>query len=335
MIKIDILKWVLLLGVFLGAISFCWVNYKEFQKNNWAELSPILFTPRDDPDRLSAQGSLTPEPEKNSASPWEWAQEQKKLYQVGTLEQERLVNSLNQNFPQKESRLKALSYLRLGTPYRFGCLGEGRGARDPEPVFRLDVTDCTAFVLTNIALLNSRSLMEGEHNMMIANYRPRFENEAEEYELSFDNRLHFTTDRNQVSPFFKDITSEIWPLEYLNQKTLVLNKRKLDGSRLIDIDWQKQTELTYLPNESLSKNVLHLLPETVGVAFVNKDYFEIGLDVAHEGFLFGGHQLVHASSEHEEVVAVDFWDYYFSPESPPRFDGIVVFDPLGEKQPSD
>lgn len=268
--------------------------------------------------------------EEQAFSPWEWAKNQKKLYQLDPDRQEQVLLEVNRLFSQKSDRIKALSFLRLDTPYQFGCLGEGAGRTDPDPVFRLDVTDCTAFVLTNMALLNAQDVEQAEDNMKIANYRARINPKTgqKEYQLSFEERLHFTTDRNNTSPLFEDITSNVVSSHKLKREEIVLNKIQEDGTRIININWQKQIEFVYIPNSALSKETLNRLPEATGVAFVKEDYFQLGLDVAHEGFLFDRSLLVHASSEQNKVVAVDFLNYYFGRQETSRFDGIIVFNLL-------
>ncbi len=295
------------------------------------EKIPDLDSPKHDSESLQEKEPETDSPEKDSPSPWEWAKDQAGFHRLNPSGQEQVLSELNGLFFQKSERLKALSFLRLGTPYQFGCLGEGENQKDSDPVFRLDVTDCTAFVLTNVALLNAYNLEQAKENMKIVNYRPQIGSQTgqKEYQLSFENRLHFTTDRNSTSPLFEDITSTVAFSEELRNKEVVLNRVKEDGTRIIDIEWQKQVELTYIPNNNISQETLNRLPETAGIAFIKEDYFQLGLDVAHEGFLFNQSLLVHASSEQNKVVAVDFLDYYFGRQNePPRFDGIIVFNPL-------
>ncbi|MBZ9569716.1 DUF1460 domain-containing protein [Patescibacteria group bacterium] len=106
----------------------------------------------------------------------------------------------------------------------------------------------------------------------------------------------------------------------------ILNRVKEDGKRLIDIDWEKEIIIKYIPSEYITEELLQNLPEAIGVAFIKEGDEEIGLDVRHEGFLFDGEFLFHATSARGEVVAVDFFEYYFGEDGKtPRFDGIVLF----------
>ena len=218
---------------------------------------------------------------------WQWIDNQKKLYELSSTEIDSILEEVWQRFPEEEERLKALAILRLGTPYQLGCLGEESG-RDKDPIFRLDVTDCTAFVLTNVALLHSQTIDEAKETIKFLNYQP---NSA----ITFENRLHFTTDRNAVSPYFRDITGENLCACKLKTKKVILNKVKSDGNRLIDIDWQKEIVLKYIPNEFITKDLFQNLPKAIGIAFIKEGDEEIGLDVRHEGFLFDGQFLFHAT----------------------------------------
>ncbi len=250
-------------------------------------------------------------------SNWQWLEKQKKLYELSSFENNLILKEINELFPNQEERLKALSFLRLGTPYQAGCLGEGKG-RDQDPIFRLDKADCTVFVMTNIALLHSQSLEEAEEIIKSINY-------SSPQDISFETRLHFTTDRNITSSYFQNITEEIIDLNKLKEKKVVLNKL-LDGERLIDIDWEKEVSFFYLPSQEINQELFSSLPSVIGIAFLIEGDEKIGLDVRHEGFLFDGQNFIHASSEEQKVVSIDFFEYYFRKEENPRFDGIVFFE---------
>ncbi|MBU2598087.1 MAG: DUF1460 domain-containing protein [Actinobacteria bacterium] len=260
---------------------------------------------------------------KIDGSNWQWVNNQKKLYQLSSVEINSILKELQKRFLNKDEKLKALSILRLGTPYQFGCLGEESG-RDKDPLFRLDLTDCTGFVLTNVALLHAENLTEAREMMRSLNYRLK-ENE-EEYKTSFENRLHFTADRNMTSLYFQDVTEQIAGFDKIKEKKVILNKIKPDGERLIDIVWEKEIIIKYIPNEYITKELLSSLPKAVGIAFIKEGDEEIGLDVRHEGFLFSSEFLFHATSAQGEVMTVDFFKYYFDKEGDPKFNGIILFD---------
>lgn len=250
-------------------------------------------------------------------SNWQWLEGQKKIYQLRPEELSLFLKELQQKFPEKQERLKALAILRLGTPYQLGPLGEEKD-RDKDPIFRLDVTDCTAFILTTTALLHSSTIENAREIMKFLNYYSE--------KITFESRLHFTTDRNEVSSYFKDITKEAVQVDKIKQKKLILNKIKEDGKRLIDIDWEKSITLNYISYSHITREFLEELPEAVGIAFIRENDAGIGLDVAHEGFLFNGETLIHASSIQGKVIEENFLDYYFSNQNVPRFEGIILFE---------
>jgi len=249
----------------------------------------------------------------------QWIESQEKLYKLTSTEVDLILKEVQYRFLDKTERFKALTSLRLNTPYQFGCLGEEKG-RDNDPIFRLDMTDCTAFVLTNAALLHSKNVEEAEEAMRYLNYRPGSE-------ISFESRLHFTTDRNTVSPYFKDATEKFFCDCELETVKIVLNMVKEDGERLIDIDWEREMVIKYLPSKNITKTSFSNLPKAIGIGFVKEGDEKIGLDIRHEGFLFDGEVLSHASSAEKKVVSVNFFEYYFgAPGSVPRFDGIILFE---------
>jgi len=305
------LKIILLIFVLILAVGF--IVYKiSCQDQLTVNISKALQEKRiEDPSKTNKQ----------------WLHNQKKLHQLTSIEINSILKEVQRRFPDKDERLKALSILRLDTPYQFGCLGE-ESAKDKDPIFRLDVTDCTAFVLTNVALLHSQRLEEAEEMMKFLNYRPEknLKTGEIEYKITFENRLHFTTDRNISSPYFQDITEQVAGPSRIKKKKVILNKIKADGERLINIDWEKEIVMKYIPNGYITKELLSGLPEAIGIAFIKEGDEEIGLDVRHEGLLFDGSILFHASSTQKKVVTVDFLNYYFGEDGNPRFDGVILFE---------
>jgi len=323
-----ILKIVLLLTIFILAASF--IIYESSFKIKEIDSLANSFLGEDEIKltqlTLKKKASEGKRIEDSSEANWQWVYNQKKLYQSTTTEINLTLKELQQRFPNKDERLKALSILRLDTPYQLGCLGEEAG-RDKDPIFRLDVTDCTVFVLTNAALLHSQTFKEAKEMMKFLNYRPEknLETEKIEYKITFENRLHFTADRNIASLYFQDITKKIAGSDRIKEKTVILNKIKADGNRLIDIDWEKEIVIEYIPNEYITKELFAESLKAIGIAFIKEGDEEIGLDVRHEGLLFNGNLLFHASSTQGKIVAVDFFDYYFRKDSNSRFDGVILF----------
>ncbi len=274
-------------------------------------MGSLFFLSPEEEEYYSAEND-----EKDTESKWQWLENQEKLYNLNSRKVNLVLAEIQERFTDKGERLKALSVLRLGTPYQLGCLGEESG-RDKDPIFRLDVTDCTVFVLTNVALVHSQTVEEAVIMMSDLNYRPNSE-------ITFENRLHFTTDRNEVSPYFKDVTQEVGG-DKIKTKKVVLNKKN-NGQRLIDIDWQREIMIRYIPSEYITRDFFEKLPESVGIAFLKKGDEEIGLDVRHEGFLFEKNKLFHANSDKGKVVSEDFFEYYFKEKNNARFDGVIFFE---------
>jgi hypothetical protein len=247
---------------------------------------------------------------------WGWVNGQEKLYNLSSTKINLILEEIQNRFPNTSDRLKALSILRLNTPYKVGCLGEESG-RDDDPIFRLDVADCTVFVLTNVALLHSQTVAEARGMMAILNYQS-------DSDITFENRLHFTINRNEVVKYFKDITKQIGGLE-TEERQVILNE-EIKEKRLIDINWEKEITLEYIPNKYITKELFRDLPQAVGIAFIREGDEKIGLDIRHEGILFDGELFFHASSVQKKVVAEDFFEYYFQTNDIPRFDGITFFE---------
>jgi hypothetical protein len=195
------------------------------------------------------------------------------------------LNRGQQNIEVEEQQLKQIITGFIGTPYEGGPLNE-------EVLYRTDAFDCTTLVLISAAEFHSGEETASEMMKKI-NYYP-------EGEVSYENRVHFTTWRNQNSRFFKDITREIAP-DMFQEKTVVLNH-----TRLLDIDWEEEIVIPYILKENVTEITL---PDLVGVAFLYPEDENIGLDVRHEGFVLDGQDLVHASSTKGEVVKEDFFTY--------------------------
>ena len=191
----------------------------------------------------------------------------------------------------EDESLKNLVYEFLGRPYERGPLGEEEGER----IYREDVFDCTTLVLVSASKYNANG-KSAEEMMKVANYYP-----AEV--ISYENRLHFTTYRNKVSPLFEDITRQIGG-DLTEQKKVLLNKDKEGEGRLIDIDWEEEVVIKYIKTEDIQK-ITENIPKKVGVAFIVDGDENMGLDVRHEGFVFNSNELVHASSQRGEVYKED------------------------------
>lgn len=174
-------------------------------------------------------------------------------------------------------------------------MGEGEGER----IYREDAFDCTTFVLTVAARMHAGQGNASEMMKAIHYYPPG--------EVSFENRLHFSSYRNRVSDYFKDITSEVGG-ELTRRRRVVLNRHRPGRGRLVDIDWERELTVEYIPSARVPA-VVDQLPEVAGAAFVRRESFRKGLGVVHEGLVLDGRYLAHASSAQGKVVRVDFLDY--------------------------
>jgi|TARA_B100001105_G_C22389558_1_gene443684 hypothetical protein len=216
-------------------------------------------------------------------------------------------------FPDFHVRLKAFALWQVGKPYEIFKLGE-EVEPDPDPIIRLDVSDCTVHVLTSLAFTQSHSWMEARNNMITIHYK--------DGQPNYKTRWHYTSDRIQENPYTVNITNDL--TEQLESVDITLN-RKADGSEFLDLDWEKTTTLTFIPNDQIKKAFLSKLPNVCGVAFVKKSYFDMGIVIAHEGMIIDQKNIIHASAEYGETVNVDFMDYYFR-EDGPLFDGIMIYE---------
>ncbi len=193
---------------------------------------------------------------------------------------------------QREEKVRDYDDLRevitgfVGTPYELGPLDEG------DNIYREDAFDCTTLVLVSVSNLHSDN---PEEKIKDVNYHP-------EGEVSYENRLHFSTYRNKINNYFSDITTEVGG-EYVRRKDVVLNR-----DRLIDIDWQKEITIDEIRSENVP-GIVDNLPEIAGVMFMRDSNPDIGLDINHEGFVLDGEDLVHASPTHGQVHKEDFLSY--------------------------
>ena len=195
-------------------------------------------------------------------------------------------------------------------------------APDPDPIIRLDVSDCTAHILTSLAFSQSISWGESKESMITIHYK--------DGNPTYKTRWHYTTDRIQENSSTVNITNELVSVEQLESVEIILN-RKEDGKEFLDLGWEKSTSIQYIPSNNITQEILQKLPHVAGVAFVKKTYFKMGLVVAHEGMIIDQKNIIHASSEYEKTVNIDFMDYYFR-DNGPLFDGVLFysFHPMKE-----
>ena len=230
-----------------------------------------------------------------------------------------ILPQFHKKFPDFHDRLKAFALWQVGKPYELFCLGEESG-EDKDPIFRLDVSDCTVHILTSLASVQSSSWQEARKTLIDIHYK---RNDDQTSIPTYKSRWHFTTDRIQDNPSTKNITSSLVSKQELVTINLTLNKKE-DGDEFLKLGWQKPTTIQFIPNKFVGEDLLDKLPQIVGAAFVKKTYFKMGLVVAHEGMIIDNKNIVHASSEFGKTVNMDFMKYYFLDDGP-RFDGVLLF----------
>ena len=137
------------------------------------------------------------------------------------------------------------------------------------------------------------------------------------------SRWHYTSDRLLHHDRTVDITSSVAHENDLEKVEIELNKKQ-DGSEFLDLNWSSNETIKFIPTVKITENILLNLPAVSGVAFVKKSYFKMGIVIAHEGYLIDQTDLIHASSEYNRTVNVDFLSYLFN-DGDPRFDGIMFY----------
>lgn len=214
-------------------------------------------------------------------------------------------------------RVAAWAFLQVGMRYELGPLGE-EAPPDTQPVIAFTTTDCTVMNLTAAALAHAQQAGGERAAMAHANYR--------DGAIAYTTRFHFTTDRLDSSPYFRDITQRVGG-STARHRTITLNHRK-DGGRWVPIVWERRRELYYLPRAWAPRFAAAYaqgrIPAAMGVGFVDTALAGDGLDVVHESLLWKGRTLLHASSRTGRVVTLPLMEYL---EGPGRgFDGFVLFE---------
>lgn len=223
------------------------------------------------------------------------------------------------HFPDFQERIKALAIWRVGTPYEIFKLGEEQEP-DPDPIIRMDVSDCTGHILTTLAAAQSRSWEEARQNMIRIHYKP---DSLGRQTPTYLSRWHFTADRITANPNTVNITETLVPKDQLAEAKLVLN-RQSDGQEFLALNWERAVDLFYIPNQAITPELMTRLPEVCGVAFVRRSYMDKGILIAHEGMIIDQKDLIHASLSAGYTQRIPFLEYYF-PESGPFMDGIMIY----------
>lgn len=216
-----------------------------------------------------------------------------------------------------DHRVAAWAFLHVGVPYRLGPLGE-EAPPDPDPLIAFEASDCAVLNLVSAALAHVDSATDERAAMARANYR--------DARISYATRLHFTTDRLDASPYYRDVTRRVGRAG-TRARTVMLN-RKANGERWIAIDWTRPREVEWLPRDLGPRfaawHDAGRVPDAVGVAFVQESKLADGLDVVHESLLWRGRTLLHASSATGRVVTLPWTEFLAGPGR--RYDGFVLFE---------
>ena len=253
------------------------------------------------------------------ADPFKWVDTIPDPWLLSETEFEFYLPQFHERFPNYHDRMKALNLWRVGTPYGLFCLGEESG-KDNDPLLRADSSDCTVHVLTTLAFAESFTWQNARDAMVDIHYKM---DENGEKTPTYISRWHYTSDRLLHHDRTVDITSSVAHENDLEKVEIELNKKQ-DGSEFLDLNWSSNETIKFIPTVKITENILLNLPAVSGVAFVKKSYFKMGIVIAHEGYLIDQTDLIHASSEYNRTVNVDFLSYLFN-DGDPRFDGIMFY----------
>jgi hypothetical protein len=245
----------------------------------------------------------------------DWIESLPKPWTLTETDISEILPEFHSRFPDFHDRLKAFALWQVGKPYEIFKLGEEKEP-DTDPIIRLDVSDCTVHVLTSLVFVQSESWQDAREKMIHLHYK--------DHQPDFTTRWHFTSDRILSHPGTVDMTKTLLPVETLNSATVTLNQKE-NGEELLELDWKREIETSYIPNDQINEKLMKKLPNVCGVAFVKKSYFKSGIVIAHEGMIIDNQFLIHASSTTKETSKIDFLIYYFSkPDG--IFDGVMVYE---------
>lgn len=255
----------------------------------------------------------------NSCTKTKWIDTLPKPWTLSENDISKILPKFHKKFPDFHDRLLAFSLWQVGKPYELFCLGEEEGV-DKDPIFRLDVSDCTVHILTSLASIQSQSWSDAKSKLIQIHYKP---NSSGKSFPTYNSRWHYTSDRIEDNPSTKNITNKLVSSEKLKNISITLNQ-KANGKEFLELGWKKSTSIDYIPSDKITSDVIDKLPVISGVAFVKKSYFDTGLIVAHEGMLVNNKNIIHASSEYGKTVNIDFMEYYFRSDGP-LFDGVLFY----------
>ena len=129
--------------------------------------------------------------------------------------------------PTHAAAIEAVSAKLLGRPYKLGASGEGKfDAYDQDPLWRLDVFDCTTYVETVMAAVNARNPRGFERALYSVRYLHG--------RVSFVTRNHFPEadwiPRNESAGNIRDVTRELFP-DLARPTSIVISKARWYGAK--------------------------------------------------------------------------------------------------------
>jgi hypothetical protein len=237
-----------------------------------------------------------------------------KIYSLDPTQLDLLLCELQRRFPDKDDRLKAIATMYLGAGYcKEPFIDE---LKDPLPYHR---TNCTMFVLYATTFLNSSNYKEALETIREVHYKGGV--------VGYKNRYHFTSDRitDPNNKYFTDVTMDyVADPSFVREVTLSLNVKQ-DGSFLFEGklgSWRKLITVKYIKKGDFTIDKLKKLPRSIGIAFVKKSNWPIGLIIGHEGILIDG-DLYHSSCPSLGLYKIE--DYLFERFPFSNWEGMLLF----------
>lgn len=241
-----------------------------------------------------------------------------RIHELTRSELNTVLVELQKRFPNFEARVHAIATMYLGADYVLDPLTDELNNWLP-----FSETNCTMLVHYILAFANAHSYAEALEHMRWLHYRRGI--------VGFKTRYHFTTDRITCpeNHYFTAVTEQyVKDPAVLEQVTLTLN-RKADGGYLFGgrLDgWTREVTLSYIPRIGFTLDLLRELPRVLGVAFVKRANWEIGVIVGHEGLLIDG-DLFHSGAPRFGIGdwGVNVIEDYFRGFPFTRWEGIILF----------
>lgn len=241
-----------------------------------------------------------------------------RIHQLNRSELNSVLAELQRRFPDFEDRVHAIATTYLGAGYVLDPLTDELNNWLP-----FDKTNCTMFIHYVVAFTNAHSYAEALEHMRWLHYKQGI--------VGFKTRYHFTTDRitSSENPYFRTVTEQyVQDPAVLKQVTLTLN-RKTDGTYLFGgrlDNWTREVTISYIPRIGFTPDLLRELPRVLGVAFVKRTNWEIGVVVGHEGFLIDG-DLFHSGAPRFGIGdwGVNVIEDYLRVFPFTRWEGIILF----------